>query len=230
MKRSISRPVLALALLALGACAGHTPKVAVAPPSEDYRQRHPIHIGEGVEATFVPVARGSAILSRQEETDVAAFLSAAATTATSPVTISVPKGGANALAAASAGKHLADLAYRAGFARHRVVVDHYESSGTGTTPPIRIAYWRIKASVAGCEHWTSPVDTDPDNNGVADLGCATQGNLAAMITDPQDLVTMHADTPADGVRRATVMSTYEKGGDTGTTYTTTKNSTTGSNE
>jgi pilus assembly protein CpaD len=44
-----------------------------------------------------------------------------------------------------------------------------------------------------------------------DFGCSVQQNIAAMVSDPRDLVTPRGMDPSDPTRRQTVLSTYEKG-------------------
>ena len=45
----------------------------------------------------------------------------------------------------------------------------------------------------------------------ANLGCAVQHNIAAMVADPRDLLGPREAGPADSVRNATAMDLYEKG-------------------
>jgi pilus assembly protein CpaD len=43
-----------------------------------------------------------------------------------------------------------------------------------------------------------------------DFGCSNQHNLAAMVSDPRDLITPRGMGPSDATRRETVIGTYEK--------------------
>jgi pilus assembly protein CpaD len=42
-------------------------------------------------------------------------------------------------------------------------------------------------------------------------GCATQRNLAAMVTNPADLVQPRSETPVYAARRSTVLDKFRKG-------------------
>lgn len=59
----------------------------------------------------------------------------------------------------------------------------------GAVPPgsIRVIASRSTASVEGCPSWDDPGIESPVRTGT-NYGCATNGNLAAMIANPEDLI------------------------------------------
>lgn len=52
----------------------------------------------------------------------------------------------------------------------------------------RIVILRSRASVPGCPDWSETSDTSLGNGISPGYGCATNGNLAAMVADPEDLI------------------------------------------
>jgi pilus assembly protein CpaD len=52
----------------------------------------------------------------------------------------------------------------------------------------RIVVTRSKASVPSCPNWSKTTDTNFNSSNHPNYGCATNSNMAAMISDPEDLV------------------------------------------
>lgn len=68
------------------------------------------------------------------------------------------------------------------------------SNGTpvtqGTVPPdyIRVVVSRTRAEVPGCPNWSVPSNPNYNNRSTSNFGCAVNGNLAAMVANPEDLI------------------------------------------
>ena len=68
------------------------------------------------------------------------------------------------------------------------------SEGAPTTPgyvnpgTVRVVLSRSSASVQGCPDWGTKSDVTLNNATASGFGCAVNGNLAAMVANPQDLV------------------------------------------
>ncbi|MBW3560262.1 MAG: CpaD family pilus assembly protein [Proteobacteria bacterium] len=77
--------------------------------------------------------------------------------------------------------------------------------------PVRVGFARLEAVVADCStRWSNLTATR--NNGVhAGFGCAVSSNFAAQVANPRDLIQPRGGAPADGERRADVMSKYRQG-------------------
>ena len=63
------------------------------------------------------------------------------------------------------------------------VTQGYVNAGTA-----RIVVTRSMASVPGCPDWRNNSDTNFGNGTSHNFGCAVNGNLAAMVADPEHLV------------------------------------------
>lgn len=62
------------------------------------------------------------------------------------------------------------------------------SAGTATAGSARVVVSRSTAFVPGCPDWKDRWEGDYQGGTSYNYGCATNGNLAAMMADPEDLV------------------------------------------
>ena len=53
---------------------------------------------------------------------------------------------------------------------------------------VRIIVSRRRAEVPGCPDWKNPAQPNFENKQISNFGCAVNGNLAAMVADPVDLI------------------------------------------
>jgi len=82
-----------------------------------------------------------------------------------------------------------DLAALAG--RHGVLLSEGSPVTAGHVNPgqARIVVTRSTASVPGCPDWSANNEHNPMNATYPGYGCAVNGNLAAMVANPEDLIT-----------------------------------------
>jgi pilus assembly protein CpaD len=138
------------------------------------------------------------------------------------VIVDVPVGARNARAAADALPEIHSILASSGLPPQSILVRGYHPPWDSLAP-IRITYPKITAQAGPCGLW--PEDIGPsfnrdyfENQPPWDFGCATQRNLAAMVANPADLVQPRGETPADTMRRTTVMGKYQQGTSTATQY------------
>lgn len=103
--------------------------------------------------------------------------------------------------------------------RHGVAVSDYAPITAGGIRPgtVRVVVTRSTASVPGCPDWASSSETNFNNGTSSNFGCAMNGNLAAMVANPEDLVRGQpgSDTvDASGSNKA--IKTYREAEPTGT--------------
>ena len=81
-----------------------------------------------------------------------------------------------------------DVARVAG--RYGMLVSHGSPVSQGIVAPgaVRVVVSRTRASVPNCPNWSVKSQHNYRNNNMSNYGCAMNGNLAAMIADPNDLV------------------------------------------
>jgi pilus assembly protein CpaD len=208
--------VIGVVALSLGACANARTDEALRTGSVDldgYKTRHPIVLTESAETLDVPVGMQSAGLTSRMAHTIAIFAENARRHGAAGITILVPTGGANLYAADKVAKQAAGALAQGGFPRNAISLTGYDVPAGAADAPVRIAYARVKAMVTHrCGVWPEPVGGGNfDNRDDWDLGCATQSNIAAMVANPEDLVTPTGDDPADGTRRTTIITKYRAG-------------------
>jgi pilus assembly protein CpaD len=95
----------------------------------------------------------------------------------------------------------ADVAAMA--ARHGLLLSDGAPITSGYVDPgmVRVVVTRSRAYVPGCPDWTDKMASNLDNSTSDGFGCAVNGNLAAMVADPQHL--LHG---AEGTGETVVMS------------------------
>jgi pilus assembly protein CpaD len=88
---------------------------------------------------------------------------------------------------------------------------------TGAVPEgyLRIVVTRASASVPGCPNWDSKLSINPTNSTSSNYGCAVNGNLAAMVADPNDLIQGARDTGHDPSAATRAIKTYRTKAQTG---------------
>ncbi|MBH0238452.1 CpaD family pilus assembly protein [Methylobrevis albus] len=199
-----------LAALVAGCQSG--PDATGSIDTDDYRKRHPIVVQEGEETLDLAVGHGSAGLSGTDRDRVMAFAAVARDKGTGPLVIFVPTGSSNATAASYLAGSIRKSALQTGISSQYVETRSYGVPDPRIAAPIRLSFTRIKASVPHpCGQWPDGIYTYNTNNGDAEFGCSTQANLAAMVSDPQDLLGPRASTAIPGDRRSDIIAKWIRG-------------------
>ncbi|WP_176590178.1 CpaD family pilus assembly protein [Sphingobium sp. EM0848] len=103
-------------------------------------------------------------------------------------------------------------------ARHGMLVGEDSSAAAGVAPQgaVRLVVRRAVARVPGCPDWSDKAETDQQMGASKNFGCGVNGNLAAMVANPEDLV--RGQTTDSELRTATsnrAISTYREKAPTG---------------
>lgn len=104
-------------------------------------------------------------------------------------------------------------------ARHGILLSDGAPVTTGYVDPgrARVVITRSTASVPGCPDWSITSDMNYTNGTHPGYGCAVNGNLAAMIANPEDLIKGQAGTGETVVMSSTkAIDTYREKAPTGT--------------
>ena len=62
------------------------------------------------------------------------------------------------------------------------------TAGAVSPGTVRVVVSRTEATVPGCPNWERPSQPNFNNQSMPGYGCAVNGNLAAMVANPEDLV------------------------------------------
>ena len=190
--------------------------------SRDYRERHPIVLGEGWRTLDLFVTGGGGLDPRQRD-DLRAFAAEYRTHGQGAIVARVPSGSRSDAGAHYAMSRISDALAEAGLA-DRLSVSPYPVVDPWLAAPIRLSFTRLTATVKSpCGAWprdlgVSDVRETMKNETYWNLGCATQSNLAAQVADPVDLVRGRTEGRADSIRRGKVIEAVREGKDPSTEY------------
>ena len=84
------------------------------------------------------------------------------------------------------------------------------ASSTIGSGMMRLRVSRSTAHVPNCPDWSSRYTADPYNSTSSNYGCATNGNLAAMVANPNDLVQGQSATDEHTQHGVRAITTYRK--------------------
>lgn len=202
--------LIGIAALSLGACKHNDYNGEVAGWTLiDPSQRHPILVSQEPETLDVQTSYGTRGLSPQQRARVVNFAqrARASDAGNSKMVISVPTGGKNEISSMYAVQEIRKLLTDIGFQQSSIAVEaSYDHHG-----PIQLSYLRYIAEGPECGNWSDNLAYDPQNVPYANFGCANQKNLAAMISNPADLLGPRTQTERFSDRRNTTFDKYVRG-------------------
>ena len=178
----------------------------------DPSERHPIIVSQQPATLALRVPRGTYGLTPQQRAQLFSFADRyrARDTGNGKLLISAPSGSQNEVEAMETVREIRHILREAGFAEASIGVEAYRGS-RNAQPPVRISYLQFVAEAPECGHWGSNLAEDPMNVGTPNLGCATQANLAAMVSNPADLLGPRTVTPRASEYRDQTWAKHVKG-------------------
>ena len=179
-----------LAFTATGCRPGDEPGTHVAGWTMiDPAQRHPIVVSHQPTTLTLRVARGSAGLTPQQRANVVEFITQyrGTTPGNGRLSVGVPSGAQNEVAALQALADLKDLFRDFSVDPSQIAIQAYHSDGE-RQPPIRLAFARYVAEAPLCGQWPANLAEDARNLPYQNMGCSSQRNIAAQIANPADLL------------------------------------------
>jgi pilus assembly protein CpaD len=207
--------VSVIALLVTACRLGDEPGAHVAGwTAIDARQRHPIIVSEQPANLSVRIARGSTGLTPQQRAQVADFINrySARDAGNGRIMVAAPSGSANEVAAMHAVADLRHIVRDFGISDANLSIQPYRAGGDA---PLRIGYARFVAEAPECGgDWSTNLADDARNVPYPNLGCASQRNLAAQISNPADLLGPRTMQPGATERRDVVWDKFVKGDST----------------
>ncbi|QPC94935.1 CpaD family pilus assembly protein [Mesorhizobium sp. INR15] len=206
-------PILAAAALAalLSGCAKRD-SITVGAIPDDYRTTHPIVISEKNQKIDLPVGAGDRGMTGSQRDTLLGFLDGYDKSAAPTLTIQIPSGSANEIAATAAGRDFARLAVTSGIKRDRIVVASYQAASNEISSPVRLSYVTVKAQTDKCGRWPEDMLETSENKHYADYGCSYQNNLAAQMANPADLLGPRKPADIDAENRGKVIDVYRARG------------------
>ncbi|MET2828772.1 CpaD family pilus assembly protein [Mesorhizobium shangrilense] len=205
-------PVVAVAAaVLLGGCARRD-SITVGAIPDDYRTNHPIMIAEKNQKIDLPVGAGDRGMTGHQRDTLLGFLDGYDKSAAPALTIAIPLGSANEVAAMVAGRDFARLAAASGVNRNRIVMTSYQSASAEASAPVRVSFVAVKAQTDKCGRWPDDLLETSENKHYADFGCSYQNNLAAQMANPADLLGPRKSSDIDPANRSKVIDVYRARG------------------
>jgi len=200
--KDVTRFASLAALLIAGSCAA--PMNDGTGYMADPFVNHPITVEPAYHAIKLPYSATDAGLLPDDAAHFSVFVAEYLSSGNGAISITAPAGGSAAIG--YFGERLAAL----GVPRDKILV--------GTRPQgasddrVEIGFMSYRAHVDGCgaNDWSTNWGDGADNQPPPSFGCATQKNLAAMVSDPRDLIEPRTMDAADATRRNAVLGHYEK--------------------
>jgi pilus assembly protein CpaD len=208
MRRPATALAAALAAALLGGCAARTDSVTVGSVPDDYRTNHPIVIAEKEQVIDLPVGASDRGMTNTQRVALGGFLDNYDRSAAPPLTILVPVGSANQVAASEAGSAFAHYAKKQGVPASRIMISSYQAGAAEVSAPVRVSYTAITAQTNKCGRWPADLGETSENKHYANFGCSYQNNLAAQLENPADLLGPRKTTEVDAERRSVVIDDY----------------------
>lgn len=203
MKIIVKVTALTLATLSLSAClqGGHQ--------LQPTHRQNPVKVAESVERLELYARPNGLELSQRDEQAVSAFLRAYAVEGSGPLYINRPEAAMQTAGVSQTNALLDRLMSYSG------VNPMTAQSGTyytrpGDPAPVILSYRSLRAVPQNCAYQGDLTLTH--TNGVTpEFGCSASANLAAMISDPRQLLEPYATAPSNAQRRQVVYDRYIQG-------------------
>lgn len=206
-------PALALvAALAAGLLSGcvRRDSITVGAVPDDYRTNHPIVIAEKNEVLDLPVGVSDRGMTATQRVALDGFLDGYDYSALPVVTITVPSGSGNEVAAADAASDFRRFVRSQGVPASRIMMAAYQAPAVDISAPVRVSFIAMRAQTNKCGRWPEDIADDPENRHYANFGCSYQNNLAAQVADPADFLGPRRQTEVDAEKRGIVIDEYRK--------------------
>jgi pilus assembly protein CpaD len=178
----------------------------------DPEQRHPILVSQEPATLNLRIASGSEGLTPSQRGRVMDFISRskAGDAGNSRFVIAAPGGSANESAAMDAADDVRRLMLASGYSETSIALQAYHAAGREA--PLRVSYLRYVADAPDCgQDWSENLARSYQNTPYPNFGCASQRNLAVMVSNPADLLGPRTMTPRDANRRDDMYGKYVQG-------------------
>ncbi|MES2471925.1 MAG: CpaD family pilus assembly protein [Pseudomonadota bacterium] len=190
-------------IMAAGSCAVSNDATSI--PSDGI-VNHPIAVEPTFREIKVQFAGGAEGLDADEAVKFEAFLDEYRAHGNGSLGISVPNGPPSR----SAITWLAERAAATGIPRDKILVSTHDVANGDFRVDVSFIAYQARARECG-KDWSENLAFTAENLTNRNLGCSVQRNIAAMVSDPRDLLGPRRFDPADARRAGTVIDNYQQG-------------------
>lgn len=203
MKRTILKACMLTAIVGLSACAA--PSITHAPT----HLRNSVNVAESIERLELYTRPNGMELSARDKLAVAQFLDGYAQSGNGALYINRPASAISGLGTQQAEAVVRGLMAQGGMNPNSVQTGEYVSK-PGAPAPVIVSYKTLRAIPQDCREMDSLTNTYA-NQPRSNFGCSQSANLAAMISDPRQLLEPYASGMPNAQRRQTIYDKYIQG-------------------
>ena len=206
--RTVVHAACAVVLTTLVAC--QEPQVGA-----DYRENHPLVVGEETVSLLVPLPFARESMSAGEKARIRGFVADYLARGKGNVTVEMI-GTEGATGDATSGEWLRwarDTLIRGGLRTAEVSV--LAGTRADSQNAVLMTYAAATVQVPGCKDWSSGSTLMPHNRPHSNFGCSIQRNVGLMIENPADLEKARAMTGRDPRHTIRVIVNHQAGTPTG---------------
>jgi pilus assembly protein CpaD len=203
---NLLRAAALVSILAAGSCSAVNDGQSI---PEDGALNHPISVEPSYREIKMHFAGGETGINADDAVSFDNFLADFRAHGNGSLGISVPDGAPSRAAIT----WFAERAAATGIPKDKILVSTHEVANNDFR--VDISYITYTAKTEPCGDWSENLAFTADNLTPRNFGCATRQNVAAMVSDPRDLLGPRRFDPADASRAAVVIDNYEQGKPTG---------------
>ena len=207
---SINFALAALAGVALAGCAAKPPAGALNIAPSSYQTRHPIVVDASPTNLDLPAGDQKTHFTPGTKSAITGFAIDYRRSGGKGIDVLVPSGSSNEASASHIARHARATLKKAGIPGSHIRTRSYKAPSAEHPGHVRLTFTAIKARVASeCGVWPTDVGTGFRNENYENFGCASQQNLAAIIADPNDLISPRGPGEINPERTDVVISDFE---------------------
>lgn len=203
MSKTLIRTTALIATFTLAACA--TP----APTYKPTHIRNAVQVAESVERLELYTRPNGLELSARDTLAVSQFLDGYARSGDGPLFINRPANALSGLGTQQAEAKVRQLMAQGGMNPGALKTGQY-ASAPGAPAPVIVSYRTLKAIPQDCRQMGNMASTYA-NQPHSSFGCFQSANLAAMVSDPRQLLEPYAVGTPNSQRRQVVYDKYIQG-------------------
>ncbi|MEP3232869.1 MAG: CpaD family pilus assembly protein [Hyphomicrobiales bacterium] len=211
-KRSLSMnfALAALAGVALAGCAAHQPAAGINVAPSSYQTRHPIVVDASPTNLDLPAGDQKTHFTPGMKSAIVGFAGDYRRSGGKGIDVLVPAGSSNEAFASHIAGHAREALSEAGIPSSHIRTRSYKAVSAEHPGHVRLTFTAIKARVASeCGVWPTDIGSGFENENYENFGCASQQNLAAIIADPNDLISPRGPGEINPERTDVVISDFE---------------------
>ncbi len=174
-------------------------------------EEHPISVDSQVVTLTIDADETTTDISDVDKARLRAFADAYLRNGHGPLTITAPSGSAQDFDGQEMASDIRKALHEAGVPWSALSGATYRTGGNENGNQLIASYTHYVATPSECGVWSGNAERQYRNLRSANYGCATMNNIAAMLSDPHDLVAPAGVSPRDASVAVRAFEAYREG-------------------